>query len=111
MSDVVVAGGMESMSNAPYALKDMRFGARMFDSKVVDLMVHDGLWDAFYDRHMAVHGSEVAEEYGVSRQEQDEFALRSQQLAIKAMEEGKLKGQIAPIEIKGKRGKVTQWDL
>ena len=107
MSDVVVAGGMESMSNAPYALKDMRFGARMFDSKVVDLMVHDGLWDAFYDRHMAVHGSEVAEEYGVSRQEQDEFALRSQQLAIKAMEEGKLKGQIAPIEIKGKRGKVT----
>ncbi|MDD7464309.1 MAG: acetyl-CoA C-acetyltransferase [Anaerococcus sp.] len=106
-SDVVVAGGMESMSNTPYGLKDMRFGARMFDKNVVDLMVHDGLWDAFYDRHMAVNGSEVAEEYGVTREEQDEFALRSQKLAVKAMKEGKLKGQISPIEIKDRKGNVT----
>ncbi|MDO5026735.1 MAG: acetyl-CoA C-acetyltransferase [Tissierellia bacterium] len=107
MSDIVVAGGMESMSNAPYALKDMRFGARMLDKNVVDLMVHDGLWCPFYDRHMAIHGSEVAEEYSVSREEQDKFALRSQQLAIKAMKEGKLKGQISPVEIKDRKGRVT----
>lgn len=107
MSDVVVAGGMESMSNAPYALMDMRFGARMLDKKVVDLMVHDGLWCPFYDRHMAIHGSEVSVEYGISREEQDKFALRSQQLAVKAIEEGKLKGQISPVEIKDKKGRVT----
>ncbi|MDO5714757.1 MAG: acetyl-CoA C-acetyltransferase [Tissierellia bacterium] len=107
MSDVVVAGGMESMSNAPYALKDMRFGARMSDKTVKDLMVHDGLWCPFYDRHMAVHGSEVAEEYEITREEQDKLALRSQQLAIKAMEEGKLKGQISPVEIKDRKGRVT----
>ena len=107
MSDIVVAGGMESMSNAPYILPDARWGARMGDKKVVDLMVHDGLWCPFYDRHMAIHGSVVAEEYGVSREDQDKFALRSQQLAVKAMEEGLLKGQIAPIEVKGRKGKVT----
>ena len=107
MSDVVVAGGMESMSNAPYALPDMRFGARMLDKKVVDLMVHDGLWCPFYDRHMAIHGSEVSVEYGVSREEQDKFALRSQQLAVKAMKEGKLKGQISPVEVKDRKGRVT----
>lgn len=107
MSDIVVAGGMESMTNAPYALKDMRFGARMLDKTVEDLMVKDGLWCPFYDRHMAIHGSEVSAEYGISREEQDKFALRSQQLAIKAMEEGKLKGQIAPIEIKDRKGNVT----
>ncbi|MDO5715922.1 MAG: acetyl-CoA C-acetyltransferase [Tissierellia bacterium] len=107
LSNVVVAGGMESMSNAPYALEDMRFGARMSDKVAKDLMVHDGLWCPFYDRHMAVHGSEVAKEYGISRDEQDKFALRSQKLAVKAMEEGKLKGQISPIEVKDRKGRVT----
>lgn len=107
MSDIVVAGGMESMSNAPYYLPDERWGARMGDRKVIDLMIHDGLWCPFYDRHMAVHGSEVSAEYGISREAQDEFALRSQQLASKAIQEGKLKGQISPVEIVDKKGRVT----
>lgn len=107
MSDIVVAGGMESMSNAPYSLPKMRFGARMLDVKAEDLMVKDGLWCPFYDRHMAIHGSEVSEEYGISRLEQDEFALRSQKLAVKAIEEGKLKGQISPVEITDRKGRVT----
>lgn len=107
ISDIVVAGGMESMSNAPYILPEERWGARMGDKKVVDLMMHDGLWCPFYDRHMAVHGGEVSKEYGVTREEQDKFALRSQEKAIKAMKEGKLDGQISPIEIKDRKGNIS----
>lgn len=107
ISDIVVAGGMESMSNAPYILNEQRWGARMGDKKVIDLMIHDGLWCPFYDRHMAIHGSEVAAEYGISREDQDKFALRSQNLAIKAMKDGNLKDQIAPLEIKDRKGKVN----
>jgi len=105
-SDIVVSGGMESMSNAPYYLPNMRFGAKMMDTKAVDLMVHDGLWCAFADVHMATHGSNVAKEFGITRQEQDEWALRSQQYAVAAMEAGHLDEEIMPIEIKQK-GKVT----
>lgn len=101
---VVVAGGMESMSNAPYFVADARWGLRMFDAKFVDLMVHDGLWCAFYDRHMAIHGGEVAKEYGVSREEQDEWALRSHQRAIEAIDSGRLKDEIAPVTIIKKKG-------
>ncbi|MDO4778441.1 MAG: acetyl-CoA C-acetyltransferase [Tissierellia bacterium] len=107
MSEIVVAGGMESMTNAPYFLPDERWGARMGDKKVVDLMVHDGLWCPFYDRHMAVHGSEVSKEYEISRESQDELALRSQKLAAEAMENGNLKGQIVPVELKDKKGRIT----
>lgn len=107
ISDIVIAGGMESMSNAPYILPDERWGARMGDKKVIDLMVHDGLWDPFYDRHMAVHGSEVSKEFNISREEQDKFALRSQVNATKAINEGSLKGQISPIEVKDRKGNVT----
>jgi len=103
-ADVIVAGGMESMSNAPYLLPGMRWGTRMMDQKAVDLMVYDGLWCSFYDRHMAIHGSEVAKEFGLSRQEQDEWALRSQEYAISAIEHGRLKEEIVPVEIKTKKG-------
>jgi len=103
---VVVAGGMESMSNAPYFVPDARWGLRMFDAKFVDLMVHDGLWCAFYDRHMAIHGGEVAKEYGVSREEQDEWALRSHQRAIAAMDSGRLKEEIVPVTVIKKKGEA-----
>lgn len=103
-ADVVVAGGMESMSNAPFYTHNMRWGNRMGDNKMKDLAVNDGLWCSFYDRHMAVHGSEVSKEFGISRMAQDEWAVRSQQYAIDAIENGRLKEEIVPVEIKGKKG-------
>ncbi|MCL1919131.1 MAG: acetyl-CoA C-acyltransferase [Peptococcaceae bacterium] len=112
-ADIVVAGGMESMSNCPYALPDMRWGQRMGSvsgkagemplGKVVDLMVYDGLWDAFYNRHMAIHGSEVADEFGITREDMDWWASLSQSRAVEAMAEGRLKDEIFPVSIK--RGK------
>lgn len=105
-AEIIVAGGMESMSNAPYANMNLRWGNRMFNSTMVDLMVHDGLWCAMYDRHMAVHGGEVADEYGITRKQQDEWALRSQQLAWQAISEGKLKEEIVPIKMSGKKGGI-----
>ncbi|NLL18561.1 MAG: acetyl-CoA C-acetyltransferase [Clostridia bacterium] len=101
---VVVAGGMESMSNAPYFAPEARWGLRMFDAKLVDLMVHDGLWCSFYDRHMAIHGGEVAKEYGITREEQDEWALRSHQLAVAAIDSGRLQEEIVPVTILRKKG-------
>ncbi|AGL02677.1 acetyl-CoA C-acetyltransferase [Desulfoscipio gibsoniae] len=111
-ADIIVAGGMESMSNAPYFVSNARWGLRMFDTKFVDLMVNDGLWCSFYDRHMAIHGGEVAIEYGISREEQDEWALRSHQLAIAAMEGDRLKDEIVPVLIPQKKGdaKVVDTD-
>jgi acetyl-CoA C-acetyltransferase len=97
--DVAVAGGMESMSNAPHFSSSHRWGQRMGDSSLIDLMVHDGLWCPFHDRHMAAHGSTVAAEYGISREEQDEWALRSQRLAVAAMDAGKLRDEIVPVEV------------
>ncbi|MEG6522073.1 acetyl-CoA C-acetyltransferase [Desulfotomaculum sp. 1211_IL3151] len=102
--DIAVAGGMESMSNAPYFLPGMRWGARMMDQKAKDLMVNDGLWCSFYDRHMAIHGSEVANEFGLTRESQDEWALRSQLYASEAIKAGRLKEEIVPVEIPGKKG-------
>ncbi len=109
MSDIVVAGGMESMSNAPYALPKMRFGAKMLNTQAIDLMVHDGLWCSFHDVHMATHGSNVAKEFNISREEQDEWALRSHQYAISAMENGRLDDEIMSVEIKQK-GKINLID-
>lgn len=103
-ANVVIAGGMESMSNAPYFSKDARWGARMGDSKFIDLMIHDGLWCAFYDIHMAVHGSNVSKEFGISREAQDEFAYYSQMKAVDAIKNGRLKDEIVPVEIKSKKG-------
>jgi len=100
---VVVAGGMESMSNAPYFVR-ARWGLRMGDGKFTDLMVHDGLWCAFHDKHMAVHGGKVALEYGISREAQDQWALRSHLLAIKAQEGGSLGDEIMPAPVPRKKG-------
>lgn len=112
-AEICVAGGQESMSNGPYALPEMRWGARMGlpCRPVVDLTVYDGLWDAFYDRHMAVHGSEVGDEFGITRQEQDEWALRSQMAAVEAMKAGRLDDEIFPVEVKqGKKVVVVDKD-
>jgi acetyl-CoA C-acetyltransferase len=87
-ADIIAAGGMESMSNAPYAVPIARWGGRMGDSELTDLMIHDGLLCAFANVHMAVHGSRVAAEYGISRTEQDEWALRSHSRAVSASRQG-----------------------
>ncbi len=102
--EIAVAGGMESMSNAPYALASARFGLRMNDGKVEDLMLRDGLMCSFHGVHMAVHGSTVAREYGITREAQDEWALRSQKRAIAAMEEGRLSDEIVSVTVKGRKG-------
>ncbi|TCS83764.1 acetyl-CoA C-acetyltransferase [Tepidibacillus fermentans] len=101
--DTVVAGGMESMSQAPYALKNGRFGMRMGNDELIDLMVYDGLTCAFHNVHMAVHGSNVAKEYEISREAQDEWAFRSHQRAIAAIDNGKLAEEIVPVTIQEKK--------
>lgn len=108
--DVVLAGGTESMSNAPYLLTDERWGARMGDKKVVDEMIKDGLWDAFNDYHMGVTAENIAEKFGLTREEQDQLAAESQQKAAKARAEGRFKDEIVPVEVKGRKGKVTVVD-
>ena len=106
-ADICIAGGQESMSNGPYALPDMRWGVRMGlpSRPAVDLTVNDGLWCAFYNRHMAIHGSEVGDEFGISREAQDAWALHSQLAASAAMAEGRLDDEIFPVEVKN--GKKT----
>jgi len=104
--DVAIAGGMESMSNAPYALPNARFGMRMGDSDVIDLMTHDGLTCPFHQVAMAVHGSHVAKEYGITRVQQDAWALRSHERAVRAMEEGRFQEEIVPVEVTVKKKSV-----
>lgn len=103
-AEIVVAGGMESMSNIPYAVQDFRWGTRMGDRAVQDLMLQDGLICAFDRVHMAVHGSRAAEEYGITREEQDAWALRSHLLAVKAADEGKLADEIVPVIVTERKG-------
>jgi acetyl-CoA C-acetyltransferase len=100
----IVAGGMESMSNAPYLLPKARFGYKMFDGEVKDEMVLDGLWDAYGDFHMGHTGDWVANKYGITREEQDRFALSSHQKAIKAIDEGAFQDEIVPMEIPQRKG-------
>jgi acetyl-CoA C-acetyltransferase len=102
--DIVVAGGMENMTRAPYLIPSARFGARMGDAQLIDSMVHDGLWDAFNDIHMGITAENLAEQYGISREEQDEFAAGSQQKAERAVAEGVFKDEIVPIEVPVKGG-------
>lgn len=109
-ADVVLAGGTESMSCAPFILKDARWGARMGDKKLVDEMIKDGLWDAFNDYHMGVTAENVSKEYDVTRDDQDELAAVSQQRASKARAEGIFDEEIVPVEVKGRKGKVTVVD-
>jgi acetyl-CoA C-acetyltransferase len=102
--DVVLAGGMENMSRSPYLLPSARFGARMGPTEMIDSMIHDGLWDAFNDIHMGITAENLAEQYGISREEQDEFAADSQQKAATAVESGVFKDEIVPIEVRGRKG-------
>lgn len=106
-ADTIVAGGMESMSNAPYVLLDARNGLRMGDSKIIDLMIHDGLTCSFENVHMAVHGSNVARELEISRESQDEWSYRSHLRAISAIEDGKFAEEIVSVTIKDKKGEYT----
>jgi acetyl-CoA C-acetyltransferase len=102
-SQIVVAGGMESMTNAPYLLQNARKGFRLGDQKVVDAMVHDGLWDAYNDYHMGNTGENVADKYKITREEQDEYALNSHRKAVSAIHECRFKDQIIPIELPSKK--------
>ncbi|MBT2689268.1 acetyl-CoA C-acetyltransferase [Bacillus sp. ISL-47] len=102
--EVIVAGGMESMSNAPYILPKARWGLRMGDSTVKDLMVHDGLSCSFTGVHMGTYGNSTAKEFEISREEQDKWALRSHERAIAAIESGKLAEEIVPVEVPQRKG-------
>ncbi|MGA2377290.1 MAG: acetyl-CoA C-acetyltransferase [Candidatus Sulfotelmatobacter sp.] len=102
-SSIVVAGGMESMTNAPYLLPQARKGYRLGNGQVIDSMVHDGLWDIYNDYHMGITGENVAEKYGITREEQDEFAVNSHRKAVAAMKECRFKSQIVPVELPAKK--------
>jgi acetyl-CoA C-acetyltransferase len=102
--EIGVGGGMESMSKAPYLLKEARFGFRMGDAKAIDAMINDGLTNPFSGKHMAQEASEVASELELTRPDMDRWALRSHQLAISATDEGRLPEEIVPVTIKGKKG-------
>ena len=105
-ADIVVAGGMESMSLAPYAMMKGRYGYRMGNATLVDTMVNDALWDAFNNYHMGITAENVAEQWHLTREMLDEFSANSQQKCEKAMAEGKFKEEIVPVEVKGKKGSV-----
>ena len=102
-SSIVVAGGMESMTNAPYLLPNARKGYRLGNGQLVDSMVHDGLWEIYNDYHMGVTGENVAEKYGITREEQDEFAVNSHRKAVSAQKECRFKAQIVPVELPSKK--------
>jgi acetyl-CoA C-acetyltransferase len=106
-SEIVVAGGMESMTNAPYLLPQARKGYRLGDAKIIDSMVHDGLWDKYNDYHMGNTGENVAEKYGITREEQDEYALNSHRKAVSAIKECRFKDQIVPVELPAKKKGAT----
>jgi acetyl-CoA C-acetyltransferase len=105
--DVGVAGGMESMSNAPYLLKQARFGFRMGDAKAIDAMINDGLRNPFTGKQMFEEAGEVADELELTRADMDRWALRSHELAIKATDEGRLPEEIVPVTVKGRKGDTT----
>jgi len=108
--DVVVAGGMESMSNAPFLVRGAREGLRLGHGELVDSMVQDGLWDVYEDFHMGCCGEAVAEKYGIGRQAQDEYALSSHRKAIAAIDAGKFKAEIVPVPLPEKKGSPVLFD-
>jgi len=109
-AEIVVAGGMESMSNAPYLVPNAREGYRLGNGTLVDAMINDGLWDAYNDYHMGCTGEVVAEKFKVTREEQDEYALQSHRKAAAAIKAGKFKDEIVPIEIPQKKGAALIFD-
>lgn len=106
-ADIVVAGGMENMSMAPYAVMQGRYGYRMNDGKLVDTMVHDALWDAFDDYHMGITAENICEKWGLTREELDKFAATSQQKAVAAQESGAFDKEIVPVEVKKKKETIV----
>jgi len=102
-AEVIIAGGMENMSAVPYYLPKARWGARMFNAEMVDGMVHDGLWEIFYNYHMGLTSENIAEKYGITREEQDKFSLISNQRALAAIKDGTFKQEIVPVEVRVKR--------
>jgi acetyl-CoA C-acetyltransferase len=102
-AEVIVAGGTENMSAAPYYLPKARWGARMFNAEMVDGMVYDGLWEIFYDYHMGITSENIAEKYGITREEQDRFALESNNRALAAIKDGIFKEEIVPVEVTVRR--------
>jgi len=109
-AECIVAGGMESMTNCPYVLDKARFGYRLFDGKLIDSMVHDGLWDVYNNFHMGMTGEIVAEKYHVTRKDCDEFALASHQKAAQATDTGRFKDEIVPVQIPQKKGDPMLFD-
>jgi acetyl-CoA C-acetyltransferase len=109
-AEIVVAGGMESMTNAPYALMKARNGYRMGNGEVIDLMIHDGLWDPYGNKHMGMLGEACAAEYKVTREQQDEYAKGSYEKALEAIKNGYFKDAIVPVEMKDRKGNVTVFD-
>lgn len=105
-ADVIVAGGFENMSSAPYAMLSSRWGARMGDTKMIDIMIKDGLWDAFNQYHMGITAENVAERWKLTRDELDRFSFESQQKAEAAIKAGKFKDEIVTVEVSGKKGSV-----
>lgn len=108
--DVVVAGGMENMSAAPYVLKKARWGQRMGDDKIVDAMINDALWDAFNNYHMGITAENIAEQWGITREDQDAFSAISQQKAQKAIESGRFKDEIVPVAVPQRKGDPIIFD-
>lgn len=108
--DVVIAGGMESMDTCPYLLRKARYGYRLGNNEIVDAMVYDGLWDVYNDFHMGMTGEIIAEKFGITREDADEFALWSHQKAGKAIKEGLFKDEIAPYEIPQRKGEPIIFD-
>jgi acetyl-CoA C-acetyltransferase len=106
-STIVVAGGMESMTNAPYLLPQARKGYRLGNASIVDSMVHDGLWDVYNDYHMGITGENVAEKYGIAREDQDEFAVNSHRKAVAAIRECRFKSQVVPVELPARKKGVA----
>lgn len=109
-AEIIVAGGMESMTNAPYALKKARNGYRMGNGEIIDLMIYDGLWDPYGNKHMGMLGELCAKEQKVSRQQQDEFAKSSYEKSLDAIKNGYFKDAIVPVEMKDRKGNVTLFD-
>lgn len=110
-AEVVVAGGAENMSQAPYILPNQRWGSRMGNATVVDTMLRDGLTDGFEDYYMGITAENVAEQYGITREDQDSFALQSQKRAVAAVESGRFKEEIIPVEIPQRRGEPLVFDM
>jgi acetyl-CoA C-acetyltransferase len=109
-ADIILAGGTESMSNAPYIVPSTRWGQRMGDASLVDIMIKDGLWDAFNDYHMGITAENIAEQWNLTREMQDEFALSSQLKAEKAINEGRFKDEIVPVVIPQRKGDPIVFD-